>query len=488
MQAQPHYEKQAERLRSIHLAIVITSLLVIIGTFLSSGSAVRHALEQLEQIEEITLQPELLIRALEQEIRPPSREVSPEPQLVDLRFDPPLDFGSGLPGHDVNQKVLLAGLRAFNGTSQPTIFTRSDRQPAATQRCEKPAPLTAPEFDTLASFMQWWDEIANLTAVYVPSLSPPTEEFKVRFLAADTSSEATSISRVAWLGKANEMETGNAVIVATDHVQALRQVELVCLRAGVSQSAEIRYKLAFSLGRSADDNVEKMYRTHYEVLSEEEKKGMSFEGGLAKLGFIEVPSTIESVPLRGRQTLLTRLPAAEGDLSFELAFPALAAITRGFEDVDLERLPLYVQDKGERSAEVFSFYGTSISVEHIATWGLIIVLFEQIYFALHLHGVHRNAAKIRETGIPWLGIYDDLISRSVTLITVFALPILAFSATAFLVLGDRAIGNIPLLESSIILFENFVPLFVGLFIFPISVWSIMLLKEFWRLSSKSSAT
>lgn len=122
-------------------------------------------------------------------------------------------------------------------------------------------------------------------------------------------------------------------------------------------------------------------------------------------------------------TLNDELGLAPATGSFEVSFPALAAVADGLESVELGALVNHLSRRaGEERRAVDLLVGT-MRVDTLRTWAAVLLCLLQIYFALHLtQHRHDVVAALDEGTFAWIGAYRAFAPQLVTITTSIVLP------------------------------------------------------------------
>lgn len=92
--------------------------------------------------------------------------------------------------------------------------------------------------------------------------------------------------------------------------------------------------------------------------------------------------------------------------SFAESFPELSQLSSGLGSLQLEALEKHLATLRSKEGSSVELFGAKVPSDSLRTWGLLILLSVQIYFALHLERFRRLfALSVRGDEYPWIGIY-----------------------------------------------------------------------------------
>jgi hypothetical protein len=119
------------------------------------------------------------------------------------------------------------------------------------------------------------------------------------------------------------------------------------------------------------------------------------------------------------------------DSSFKMAFADLADAARGFESLDLERIRQIMADDAAKGNQVFEAFGIKFPAEQITTWGVVLVLSVQLYLLVYLRQLV-GKLRIGDPGwdVPWLGMDESRLGKSLFFATLTILPLISTSLLA----------------------------------------------------------
>lgn len=133
---------------------------------------------------------------------------------------------------------------------------------------------------------------------------------------------------------------------------------------------------------------------------------------------------IRSSPIEGQPLFLKQhgLNWKTGD--FQFVFPALYALPDEYQRMSFAVLGDALRRETAAPTTAFELFGAKIPEQYLLAWGLPVIAVVQLYLLLHLRAA--LAAGVRAYGIgsfPWIALYDDLLSRTVTFSSLVILPI-----------------------------------------------------------------
>ena len=109
---------------------------------------------------------------------------------------------------------------------------------------------------------------------------------------------------------------------------------------------------------------------------------------------------------------------------YENAFPELAKLTKELDDLPFHNLEGYLRTKSRESQGYFELLGLKIPARVVSTWGAVIIFIMQFYLFIHLKNFKTAPVDVElATGyVPWIGFYDDSLSRAAYFLTAVILP------------------------------------------------------------------
>ena len=117
---------------------------------------------------------------------------------------------------------------------------------------------------------------------------------------------------------------------------------------------------------------------------------------------------------------------------FERSFAALNELTATYQDLDFDKVSRILVDARRTAGPRFEAFGASVPSAVLARWGIPIVLTIQLYLWVHLREYRK---KLGVMGVrpetPWIPMYSGLVARTVSCLSVAALPLVAVGVPAF---------------------------------------------------------
>jgi hypothetical protein len=113
--------------------------------------------------------------------------------------------------------------------------------------------------------------------------------------------------------------------------------------------------------------------------------------------------------------------------SFDQTFPDLAALSDGLGALQPEQIGRVLRNLRERTGKEVEVSGLKLPLEVITRWGLVIIVGIQLYFWIDLRSFAGRPVTALELEFPWLGFYQDRISRIVFLMSAVLLPVATVS-------------------------------------------------------------
>ena len=139
---------------------------------------------------------------------------------------------------------------------------------------------------------------------------------------------------------------------------------------------------------------------------------------------IRVP--VETVPfnvdLQRRVTATLGLSWPSG--TFSESFGDLSDVAAEIESLRLAQLESYLKRLRSKEGSTIELFGAKLPADSIATWGLIALLSIQCYFFLQLRHYVESVPDTEQSWLfPWIGMYLDASSRLLSFITAVFFPI-----------------------------------------------------------------
>ena len=191
-------------------------------------------------------------------------------------------------------------------------------------------------------------------------------------------------------------------------------------------------------GTAADPAIKQMlFRapTEYEVTFFSSHKEFAqanhthmFTGGLARASDpksqveIELPVLTETVrTFNGQAALVSQLHQNWPLQAFGDAFPELASLTKGFEELPLDQIVKVLATLAKRPSKQLEVFGTKLPTGNVIALLVPLILGVQLYLLLHLHalvGVVLSTSKHEEFS-SWIGLFRSWPAQLVSNITAF---------------------------------------------------------------------
>jgi len=126
---------------------------------------------------------------------------------------------------------------------------------------------------------------------------------------------------------------------------------------------------------------------------------------------------------------------------FQTAFPDLALAVGNNEYQTWDDLRKLLADQTGRG-DSFEAFGLKFPASQITVWGMLVILFVQLYFAVYLIQLSQKELTLENPGaeVPWVGINMSFAGRALYFATALALPVV----TVVLLVaraGVRALGR-----------------------------------------------
>lgn len=378
----------AEHLRSVHFALGVICLGLIVIATQPTRPELRTAYEQARDIGEVArhIDPNLI-----------ETEAARQAHAPDMMASPALGGVDSLPGApkaldiDGNRyNVVFTGRNwGFLPSSPPNPMLKVGEFSGA------PLPISSPT--DLAGFRVLWDGLNHLVA----------------WGGGNLSSYAC-------------FSQGSRLGATTETWHRWRSIP-----------PSAKYKtLQFTLGTfqfTDDVAIPPDIRSHF-------KHVYAAEGGQPQ---VLIPAISETpVAIVDGQALLIR--AVQGRWRhgpYVRAFEELYAVTQNYETVNLETIERIVGSELERSKDVFQAFGISFPVETTAAWGVMMVVAVQFYFLFHLAEFrHRHMQNVT---VAWIGLYRGWGPRLLYVVSSCLVPVAVVAYVAPKSGVARSISWIP---------------------------------------------
>ncbi len=112
---------------------------------------------------------------------------------------------------------------------------------------------------------------------------------------------------------------------------------------------------------------------------------------------------------------------------YKNTFRQLFEITKNISSLNIDQLLIELNDRLKKQHEQsvgFNIFGTNIPKKQLLKSGIFFLVILQLYLLLHLKALNSRINKYDEAWkFPWIGIYNNLASKSTYLLTATILPI-----------------------------------------------------------------
>lgn len=125
----------------------------------------------------------------------------------------------------------------------------------------------------------------------------------------------------------------------------------------------------------------------------------------------------------GRQRLASSSAYFERYGSFAEAFRELDGFTSEIGDVRLDSVARVLENERKRTSESFQAFGLKVPAAELYRWGSPLLVVIQLYFLLHLNALTSAVAASERRSAPWIGIYNNRLSQTVTVTSAVMLPL-----------------------------------------------------------------
>ncbi len=143
--------------------------------------------------------------------------------------------------------------------------------------------------------------------------------------------------------------------------------------------------------------------------------------------YIQIPlQSVSWEPVNGPSLLNSGLASLFG-LDFEEAFPSLAKSAERFKTLTWEDLETALNEQGERKADAVSLLGIQVPAKLIFSFGSLVLFAIQVYmiaYVLQYAGLASRFPLAHEMqSFPWIGLSEGVLYEWLTIVTAIVLPI-----------------------------------------------------------------
>jgi hypothetical protein len=121
-----------------------------------------------------------------------------------------------------------------------------------------------------------------------------------------------------------------------------------------------------------------------------------------------------------RSWLANKYGLQAAGVEFEKDFAALSKVTAHYEVLPLDQARLVLEAERQRSGERIQLVGLNLPLNTLSGTTVVILLAIQLYFWLHLRQFQPSD---KDAAIAWVGLYDNVYARLITLATAVVLPV-----------------------------------------------------------------
>ena len=409
----------ARHLRTIHFSLVLACILILISLFVSSPGKVKTAYNQLQKILSMKTNWNTWTRGfcteqitwLKQHGHAPSNTIRSEFYIL-----PKALKKENLPDSDRGWKV--------RPLYSPIYFSVSVNRPNSGAHSEvigfglieddtlRIIPgggtygLFGPtQLNTLEDFRHFWDG-ANYVQTFIV-----TKFFGVAYLISDDSVKT-------------ELRLNSGLILRVPPASGQAVTEVKVGRRGHSGD----------LNNKCPSGIHDLFGSRWGTEFNEYFCGVARQEG--KFLFLPAMGRSVDLPTNLRIWLAEEFNFPTVGGKFEETFPELNELTQHYQKLGLNDAYQVLGAELQRTGERIEFLGLKFPERIISTWGAVILLIIQLYFWLHLRTFYETFYEYlvsSETGIDiaWIGIYPDLWSRFISLVTVSLLPVVVVGYLVF---------------------------------------------------------
>jgi hypothetical protein len=132
---------------------------------------------------------------------------------------------------------------------------------------------------------------------------------------------------------------------------------------------------------------------------------------------------------------------------FEKSFPFIKqTVTPAFYNLELSSVRQILEGQLKRSGRIIEVMGIKVPASAVSLWGVLALFILQLYFLLHcLEFSNRLQADHEAINTPWIGIYQNRISKALLISSLVLLPIIVSGVAAYF-----EIGNAQTLEQNLL--------------------------------------
>ncbi len=178
-----------------------------------------------------------------------------------------------------------------------------------------------------------------------------------------------------------------------------------------------------------------------------------------------VPLSTKALSIKAQEAIIKEFFPGIAPGTFERRFPQLVNWVEGKEDRPISVLIEDIQSDLERANDSFEVLGVKIPLALIAKVGILVIILIEIYFSLHLRRLRQIFLKADTLpAFPWIGIYSDIVSKSVFTIALIGIP----ASVVFLLIVES--WGLFGLSISVVLTTAFVVVHTMLGIVLVSFW------------------
>lgn len=113
--------------------------------------------------------------------------------------------------------------------------------------------------------------------------------------------------------------------------------------------------------------------------------------------------------------------------AFSSVFPDLDEVSKCLGSVSIPEFTRYLDQQVNNERGDTTVFGVSAPTSLVATFGLPLLVFAQLYLWLNLRSLVDRRRMSPEDGVwstvPWIALYDDWVSRAAFVLTAVALPL-----------------------------------------------------------------
>jgi len=387
-------DETVKHLRTIHFSLVAIGFGLLVVSSLGRDSDASVALEQLAELESVVdaWNPSFVESGVRSLISRGATEVPPS-----VLSDPAEFTFTGQPFRALRWTLLPLPADVLELTGNPLdrydrrgpFWVHLESDPRGLQFYQIPAkaPLVIPQPGSLADFERIWNVIIS-------------QSLETTWVESDWTEQG-----LPWLMGIRVAAQSNFEVLYDDTLQMpLHQLE---------------YQLNLEPMRPGDGGFWTDRTEHeYGVLRHH------FLGFIGSAREVSVPlwDVLQSSQIPGAQIFGEIYETDWPPAPLATLFPELSGTAQPVAELDFPNIRAILETQAADSQEQISVFGATIPASAAATWGSPVLIIVQAYFLLTLGVLLRLLASGEVTRVPWIGLYGDGPSKTLTVLSAFGFP------------------------------------------------------------------